>query len=101
MYAVITSGSKQYRVVEGQTIKLTKIAAEVGESVNFDLLLLAKGDDITVGKPLIEVRQAVATIISHGRGKKIHIIKFKRRKHHMKCMGHRQDYTEVKITALS
>jgi len=102
MYAVITSGSKQYRVVEGQTLKLSKLTAEVGSTIDFDqVLLLANGDDITVGKPFINGHKVVATVVSHGRGKKIHIVKFKRRKHHMKSMGHRQDYTEVKIEKIA
>lgn len=102
MYAVITSGSKQYRVVEGQTLKLAKMTAEVGSTVNFDkILLVANGDDIKVGKPFIDGQKVVATVVSHGRGKKIHIIKFRRRKHHMKRMGHRQDYTEVKIEKIA
>jgi large subunit ribosomal protein L21 len=102
MYAVITSGSKQYRVAEGQTLKLSKLVAEVGSSIDFDkVLLLVNGDKITVGKPYIDGHKVAATIVSHGRGKKIHIIKFKRRKHHMKRMGHRQDYTEVKIEKIA
>jgi len=102
MYAVITSGSKQYRVAEGQTLKLAKIPAEVGSSIDFNqILLFANGDDIQVGKPYLDGRKVVATVVSHGRGKKIHIIKFRRRKHHMKRMGHRQDYTEVKITQIA
>lgn len=102
MYAVITNGGKQYRVKEGQTLKLAKITAEVGSAVDFnEVLLLANGDDIKVGKPHVSGSKVMGTIISHGRGKKIHIIKFKRRKHHMKRMGHRQDYTEVKIEKIA
>ena len=101
MYAVITSGNKQYRVVEGQKLKFDKMLVEVGSAIDLDqVLLLADGDNIIVGKPFIDGRKVVATVISHGRGKKIHIIKFKRRKHHMKRMGHRQDYTEVEITQI-
>lgn len=101
MYAVITSGSKQYRVMEGQTLKLGKIVAEVGSTIDFQVLLVANGDDIKVGKPIIEGAKVVASIVSHGRHKKIRIVKFRRRKHHMKQMGHRQDYTEVKITHIA
>ncbi len=102
MYAVITSGNKQYRVVEGQKLKLDKMTAEVGSAIDLDqVLLVADGDKITLGKPFIDGRKVVATVISHGRGKKIHIIKFRRRKHHMKRMGHRQDYTEVQITQIA
>ncbi len=98
MYAVITSGGKQYRVKEGLTIKVDTIAAEVGSKVNIqEVLLLADGDNIKIGKPFVEGSKVTASIVSHGRGKKIQIIKFKRRKHHMKRMGHRQNYTEIKI----
>jgi large subunit ribosomal protein L21 len=101
MYAVITSGGKQYRVIEGQTIKLTKIAADVGSTFSFDqILMVGNGDDIKVGRPFLDGGKVEAAIVSHGRHKKIHIIKFRRRKHHMKQMGHRQDYTEVKITQI-
>lgn len=102
MYAVITSGSKQYRVKEGQTLKLGKLVAEVGSTIDFnEVLLVANGDKITVGKPYVQGSKVEATIVSHGRGKKIRIIKFKRRKHHMKRMGHRQDFTEVQITKIA
>ncbi len=98
MYAVITSGSKQYRVTEGDTLKLEKLPAEVGSTVDFDqVLMIANGDDIKLGKPYLKGCKVVASVISQGRHKKIHIIKFKRRKHHQKQMGHRQYFTEVKI----
>jgi large subunit ribosomal protein L21 len=102
MYAVIVTGGKQYRVQEGQTLKLQKMDAEVGSSIDFnEVLMLANGDDIKVGLPLLEGAKVVASVVSHGRGKKIRIVKFRRRKHHMKQMGHRQDYTEVKITKIA
>lgn len=102
MYAVITSGSKQYRVMEGQTLKVGKLTADVGSTIDFnEILLIANGDDIKIGKPYVDGGKVVASVVSHGRGKKIHIIKFKRRKHHMKCMGHRQDYTELKIEKIA
>lgn len=101
MYAVITSGGKQFRVIEGQTLKIAKLVAEVGSTVSFDqVLMLVNGDDIKVGKPHLDKVQVAASIVSHGRHKKIHIVKFRRRKHHRKQMGHRQDYTEVKITKI-
>lgn len=102
MYAVINSGGQQYRVMEGQKLRLAKLTADVGTTVDFDrVLMLANGDDIQLGRPLLEGHKVVATVISHGRGKKIRIIKFRRRKHHMKQMGHRQDYTEVQITKIA
>ena len=98
MYAVITSGGRQYRVAEGQTLKLEKLAAEVGSTVNFDnVLMLANGDDIKVGLPYVAGCKVSASVISQGRHDKIRIMKFRRRKHHQKETGHRQYFTEVKI----
>ena len=102
MYAVIKTGGKQYKVSEGQTLKVEKIAADEGATIEIDqVLMVADGDNITVGAPLIEGGKVTATIKSHGRGKKIEIIKFRRRKHHRKQMGHRQSYTELQITGIS
>ena len=102
MYAVIQSGGKQHRVSEGQTVKLEKIETETGATVDFDkVLMVSNGDDITIGKPYVDGAKVSAEVVSHGRGKKVKIIKFKRRKHHMKQMGHRQWFTEVKITGIS
>lgn len=102
MYAVIVSGGKQYRVQEGQTLKLEKLAAEQGANVEFDrVLLVGNGDDIKVGAPVVDGAKVTAEVVEHGRGKKVQILKFKRRKHHMKRQGHRQWYTEVKITGIN
>ena len=101
MYAVIESGGKQYRVTEGQHLKLETLVGEPGESVHFEkVLFLANGETMNVGIPYVENAKVRAKIVEHGRAKKIHIIKFKRRKHHMKQQGHRQNYTEVKIEAI-
>ncbi len=101
MYAIIQSGGKQYRVAEGDKLKLEKLAVEQGDTVEFDrVLLVANGDDFKVGTPFVDGVKVAATVVSHGRGKKVEILKFKRRKHHMKRMGHRQDYTEVEITGI-
>jgi large subunit ribosomal protein L21 len=98
MYAVITSGSKQFTVKEGETLKLGKIEAEVGSSITFDnILMISNGDDVKIGAPYVAGAKVTASIVEHGRHKKILIVKFRRRKHHKKQMGHRQDYTEVKI----
>ncbi len=102
MFAVIVSGGKQYRVQEGQTLKLEKLAAEAGSSIEFDrVLLVGNGDDIKVGAPVVDGAKVAAEVVSHGRGEKVNIIKFRRRKHHMKRQGHRQWFTEVKITGIS
>lgn len=102
MYAVIVSGGKQHRVEEGETLKLEKLNIEVGASVDFDrVLLVVNGEDVKIGAPVVQDAKVSAEIVSHGRGKKVRIMKFKRRKHHMKQMGHRQWFTEVKITGIS
>ncbi|MFC3909576.1 50S ribosomal protein L21 [Legionella dresdenensis] len=102
MYAVIKSGGKQYRVKEGDVIKLELLSADVGSEVSFgDVLMLADGDKITCGTPFVAKAAVKAEVVGHGRHKKVKIIKFRRRKHHMKQMGHRQYYTQVKITAVS
>ena len=102
MFAVIKTGGKQYRVKEGDVLKLEQLPEEVGAEVRFaEVLMLADGDKITCGTPLIAKATVKAEILGHGRHKKIKVIKFRRRKHHMKRMGHRQNYTQVKITAIS
>ncbi|EAR61485.1 MULTISPECIES: 50S ribosomal protein L21 [Neptuniibacter] len=102
MYAVIVSGGKQYRVQEGETLKLEKLQAEAGANVEFDrVLLVGNGDDIKIGEPVVDGAKVTAEVVQHGRAKKVEIIKFKRRKHHMKRQGHRQWFTEVKITGIS
>lgn len=101
MYAVIFSGGKQYRVHEGDTLKLETLPEEVGATVNFDkILAVGEGDSIKIGSPYVTGCQVLATVLSHGRGKKIHIVKFRRRKHHEKWQGHRQNYTEVQINKI-
>jgi len=101
MYAVIKTGGKQYRVQEGDVIKLEQLPGEVGQEISFDeVLMLSDGDKITCGTPLIKNAVVKAEVVEHGRHKKIRIIKFRRRKHYMRRMGHRQNYTQVKITAI-
>ncbi|WP_439135782.1 50S ribosomal protein L21 [Pseudomaricurvus sp.] len=101
MYAVFKSGGKQHRVVEGETLKLEKIEVATGESIDFDeVLMVANGEDIKIGAPVVDGAKVTAEVVSHGRGEKVKIIKFRRRKHSMKRQGHRQWYTEVKITGI-
>ena len=102
MYAVIKTGGKQYRVAEGQTLKVEKLEAEVGSNLELsDVLMVASGDDIKIGSPFVAGGKVTATVKSHGRDDKVTIIKFRRRKHHMKRQGHRQYYTELQITGIS
>jgi ribosomal protein L21 len=101
MYAVIMTGGKQYRVAVGKTLRVEKLDVPLGTEVAFDrLLMIAGGDDIRIGTPYLEQGKVTAMVLKHGRGKKIQIIKFRRRKHYMKRMGHRQDYTELKINSI-
>lgn len=101
MYAVIFSGGKQYRVQEGDILKLETLPEQVGSTVNFDkILLVGEGDQVKLGRPYLDGSKVSATVLSQGRHKKIEIIKFRRRKHHEKWQGHRQNYTEVKITQI-
>jgi large subunit ribosomal protein L21 len=102
MYAVIKSGGKQYKVEKGDKLKVEKIDAEAGKDINIDdVLMLVDGDNVTVGTPLVKGAKVSATVESHGRGPKIKIVKFRRRKHHRKQMGHRQAYTEISITEIA
>lgn len=102
MYAVIVSGGKQYRVVEGDVLKVEKIVADQGATVNLDrVLMVADGDAIKVGTPYLVGGNVTATVKSHGRGEKIKIVKMRRRKHYRKRTGHRQSYTELQITGIA
>ncbi|MDU2732433.1 MAG: 50S ribosomal protein L21 [Mixta calida] len=102
MYAVFQSGGKQHRVSEGQTVRLEKLDIATGETIEFDhVLMIANGDDVTIGAPLVSGGVIKAEVVAHGRGDKIKIVKFRRRKHHRKQQGHRQWFTDVKITGIS
>jgi large subunit ribosomal protein L21 len=101
MYAVIISGGKQHRVVEGETLKLEKIEAATESTIEFDqVLMVGEGADVKIGAPFVAGAKVTAEVIAQGRHKKVTIMKFKRRKHHMKRAGHRQWFTEVKITGI-
>ena len=102
MYAVISTGGKQYKLAQGDTCRVEKLDAEEGASVEIDkVLMLADGDNINIGTPFVDGAKVTATIKSHGRAKKVEIMKFRRRKHHQKRTGHRQYYTEIEVTGIS
>ena len=102
MYAVIKSGGKQHRVQEGEYLRLEKLEVATGESIEFDeVLMVTDGDNVKIGAPLVEGGKVTAEVLSHGRADKVKIIKFNRRKHSRKQMGHRQWFTEVKITGIN
>ena len=101
MYAVIVSGGKQHRVKEGETLKLEKIEVATGETIEFDqVLMVGEGEGVKIGAPVVEGAKVTAEVIAQGRHKKVKIVKFRRRKHSMKQAGHRQWFTEVKITGI-
>lgn len=102
MYAVIHTGGKQYRVQPGETLKIETLAVEAGQEIQFDKVLMVQTDSgVKVGKPYLDGGKVTATVTAHGRHPKVKIIKFRRRKHHMKQAGHRQNFTEIKITGIS
>jgi large subunit ribosomal protein L21 len=99
MYAVIATGGKQYKVTKGETLRVEKLAGDEGSTVKLDnVLMVADGDKVSVGTPMLDKATVTAKIMAHGRGKKIEIIKFRRRKHSRRQMGHRQSYTEIEVT---
>ncbi|MEX0901274.1 MAG: 50S ribosomal protein L21 [Pseudohongiellaceae bacterium] len=99
MYAVILSGGKQHRVEEGEVLKLEKLDAATGDTVSFDkILMVGEGESVKIGAPYVEGSAVTAEVVSQGRGKKVSIIKFSRRKHYRRQQGHRQWFTEVRIT---
>ena len=102
MYAVIVTGGKQYRVMSGETLRVEKLDVDAGSSIEINnVLMIGDGDNITIGAPGIAGALVKATVKSHGRLDKIRIVKFRRRKHHRKQMGHRQHYSEIKITGIT
>ncbi|MCP5141368.1 MAG: 50S ribosomal protein L21 [Chromatiales bacterium] len=102
MHAVIVTGGKQYRVAEGDTLRVEKLPVNEGDTVEFDqVLMVSDGDNVTIGAPTIDGGKVTATVSGQGRADKITIIKFRRRKHYRRQAGHRQYYTEVKITGIS
>ncbi|HEX6590700.1 MAG TPA: 50S ribosomal protein L21 [Moraxellaceae bacterium] len=102
MYAVIKSGGKQHRVVEGELLKVELLEVEPGQTITLeDVLMVVNGDDIKIGTPIVAGAKVQAEVVSHGRHDKVRIVKFRRRKHYRKQAGHRQYYTELKITGIS
>jgi len=101
MYAVFQSGGKQHRVSEGQVVRLEKLEVAVGSAVEFDsVLMVVNGEDVKIGAPVVAGAKVVAEVVEQGRGDKVKIVKFRRRKHSRKQQGHRQWFTAVKITGI-
>jgi large subunit ribosomal protein L21 len=102
MYAVIKTGGKQYRVNAGDKIRVEKLDAQSGAELVFgDVLLVADGDQVTIGKPLVGGAAVKATVLEHGKGEKVRIFKMRRRKHYRKTQGHRQQFTSLRIDSIT
>ena len=102
MFAVVRTGGKQYKVAVGDKLKVEKLAAEAGSDIALDqVLMVADGDDVSVGAPVLEGRTVGAKVVSHGKGDKIRVFKMKRRKGYRRTQGHRQQFTELEITSIN
>jgi large subunit ribosomal protein L21 len=102
MYAVIKTGGKQYKVSAGEKLKVESIPADVGATITLDqVLLVADGDSVRTGTPLVAGASVNATVVGHGRGEKVKIFKLRRRKHYRKTLGHRQNFTEIQINGIN
>ena len=102
MYAVIATGGKQYRVTKDELLRVEKLDAQPGASVEFgEVLLVGEGADVKLGKPTLKGGKVLANVVRHGKGAKVSVIKFKRRAHYLRQKTHRQPFTELKITEIS
>jgi large subunit ribosomal protein L21 len=102
MYAVVKTGGKQYRVSAGEKLRIEQITAEVGQEIVLDqVLVVADGDALKMGTPLVAGAKVKAKVLKQGRGDKVHIFKMRRRKHYRKSQGHRQNYTEIEILGIA
>jgi large subunit ribosomal protein L21 len=102
VYAVFRTGGKQYRASQGDRLGIERLPAEVGDAIEFDqVLLVGEGADVEVGAPLVSGGKVAAKVLAQGKGDKVMIIKFRRRKHYRRTQGHRQAYTEVEITSIT
>jgi large subunit ribosomal protein L21 len=101
MYAVIRTGGKQYRVAEGDRLRVEKLPGDVGATLTFGEVLMLGGDKVSVGAPLVKGASVTATIVAQDRAKKVIVFKFRRRKNYRRKRGHRQPFTEIKITGVS
>ena len=100
MFAIIVTGGKQYKVQEGDVVFVEKLNAAEGETVKFDEVLAISGESFVTGKPTVEGAYVTANVLKNGKGKKIHVIKYKSKKNEKKKIGHRQDYTKIQITRI-
>ncbi|XXQ68091.1 50S ribosomal protein L21 [Neisseriaceae bacterium B1] len=101
MYAVVKTGGKQYKVAVGEKLNVEQIPAELDSQIELEVLMIADGDNVKVGAPLVEGAKVVAKVVAHGRGEKVRIFKMRRRKHYQKRQGHRQNFTRIEILSIA
>ena len=102
MYAVVKTGGKQYRVSEGQTLEVEKLEGSPGDRINLnEVLLLSEGDNVTVGRPLVDGASVEVEIVDHDKHRKVLVFKLRRRKRYRRKVGHRQPYTALKVTSIN
>jgi large subunit ribosomal protein L21 len=100
MYAVIRTGGKQYRVSQGDSLRVEKLEGEVGATLSFQPLLVGEGESVQIGQPVVAGASVKAEIVAHGRGKKVIVFKLRRRKNYRRKQGHRQAYTQLKVQSI-
>lgn len=102
MFAVFESGGKQHRVTEGEVVRLERLDGDPGDNIEFErVLIVAEGDNVSVGSPYLDGGKVTGEVVGQGRDDKVRVVKFKRRKNYLRRAGHRQHYTEVKITGIT
>ncbi len=101
MYAIVNTGGKQYKIQQGDVLRVEKIPGEVGSPVSFDkVLMFSDGENFNIGRPVLDNVAVKGHIVDQGKGKKIIVFKYKRRKRYRRKLGHRQQYTEIKIDSI-
>ena len=100
MYAIVTTGGKQYKVSQDEVINVEKLGAKVGDKINLDVLMLVDGDKVTNGNPLVKNAEVVAEVVEHGKEDKIVVFKYKAKKNYRRKQGHRQPFTALKIVSV-
>ena len=100
MYAIIKTGGKQYKVEQGEQLRVEKLNAEVGDTVTFDVLLCGEGDDVKIGAPVVDGVSVTAKVMEHGKGQKIRVFKYKPKKDYRRSQGHRQPYSLIEISTI-
>jgi large subunit ribosomal protein L21 len=100
-FAIIKTGGKQYLVKEGESLEVELLAKKAGDKIEFDVMLAAIGDEVKIGKPLVKGAKVTASVLEHGKGEKVHVIKYHRKARYKRNVGHRQPFTKLQIEKIS